>query len=395
MRIFTRYIFFEVLKLFLIALFAITMLLMLGFLVERAVVEGVGVVAILKLIPFLLPMSLQYALPATLLFAACNVYGRMSADNEIVAIKGLGITPFRVMVPTLTLAFVLSPFAVWLMDIAASWGLPGMNRVVVHSLEEIVYGVLKTHHAYSGQGGLSIYVKDVQDRWLIKPVITVYSQDGRKPEVISAEKAKLALDPDNEQLLIELSDYQIEDGKLQLIRSASDNYVLPLSRATRKGRTSDAPTQYSMSQMSGEIRTERSSLRSKEDALASRYAMSIALGRLDYFTDAKTEECHLARNASQRRLTRLGIEPWRRWASGFSCFFFVWLGIPMAIHMRNADYMMTFGICFLPILLIYFPFFILGLERAKAGEWPAYSVWLGNFFLMVVGGYMMRVVYRS
>jgi lipopolysaccharide export system permease protein len=395
MRIFTRYIFFEVLKLFLIALFAITMLLMLGFLVERAVVEGVGAVAILKLIPFLLPMSLQYALPATLLFAACNVYGRMSADNEIVAIKSIGITPFRVMVPTLLMALVLSPFAVWLMDIAASWGLPGMNRVVIHSLEEIVYGVLKTHHAYSGQGGLSIYVKDVEDRWLIKPVITIYSQEGRKPEVISAEKAKLALDPDNEQLLIEFYDYQIEDAKFTMIREKMDKYVLPLSRATRKGRTSDAPTQYSLRQMNGVIRSERNVLRTKEDALAARYATSLSLGRLDYLADPKTEDDRRARDASHNRLIRLGIEPWRRWASGFSCFFFVWLGIPMAIHMRNADYMMTFGICFLPILLIYFPFFILGLERAKAGEWPAYSVWLGNFFLLLIGSYMMRKVYRS
>ena len=395
MRLFTRYIFLEVLKLFLIALFAITMLLMIVFLVERAVVEGVGVLAIVKLIPYLLPMSLQYALPATLLFAACNVYGRMAADNEVVAIKSLGITPYRVMVPTLLLALFLSPFAVWLMDIAASWGLPGMNRVVVHSLEEIVYGVLRTHHAYSGQGGLSIYVKDVEDRWLINPVITVYSQEGRKPEVISAERAKLALDPDNEQLLIELSNYQIEDGKLEMRRNASDNYVLPLSRATRKGRITDSPTQYSLRQMNGEIRTERTSLRNKEDALSARYATAISLGRFDYLTDQKSEDILNARNASQIRLTRLVIEPWRRWALGFSCFFFVWFGVPLAIHMKNADYMMTFGACFLPILILYFPLFGLGLDRAKAGDWPVYSVWIGNLCLLVCGAFMMRKVYRS
>lgn len=394
-RRFHRYILTEVIKLFVLALTAITMLLMLGMLVERAIVENVGMLAILKLIPFLLPTSLQYALPATFLFATCSVYGRMAADNEIVAIKSIGVSPFRVMTPTLILALTLSPFAVWLMDIAASWGMPGMNRVVVHSLEEIVYGVLRAHHAYSGQGGFSIWVKDVEDRWLIEPVITVYSQSGGAPQIISAEKAQLSLDADNERLLIRLNDYQIEMGKRQMKRGDSDEYVLPLSRAARKGNSSDAPTQYSLRQMTGEIRNADLKLRSKEDSLAARYSAGLCLGRFDYFTDQRAEEERAARDSNRMRLRRLYIEPWRRWALGFSCFFFVWLGIPLSIHLRNADYWVTFGICFLPILTIYFPLFGLGLDRAKAGAWPAYSVWLGNAFLLIVGGYMMRKVYRS
>ncbi len=71
------------------------------------------------------------------------------------------------------------------------------------------------------------------------------------------------------------------------------------------------------------------------------------------------------------------------------------MGLPLAIYMRNADYSMTFGVCFLPILLVYFPLFGLGLDQAKSGEWPAYSVWIGNLVLFAIGSYMIRVVYRS
>ena len=79
---------------------------------------------------------------------------------------------------------------------------------------------------------------------------------------------------------------------------------------------------------------------------------------------------------------------------GFSCFFFVWLGIPLAINMRSADYWTSFGACFLPILLIYYPLFALGLDRAKNGMWPAYSVWLGNLVLFAFGLWLLRKVYR-
>ncbi len=50
---------------------------------------------------------------------------------------------------------------------------------------------------------------------------------------------------------------------------------------------------------------------------------------------------------SESRMSRLKTEPWRRWAEGFSCFFFVLVGAPLAILARTADYWTTFGLCFL------------------------------------------------
>jgi lipopolysaccharide export system permease protein len=80
---------------------------------------------------------------------------------------------------------------------------------------------------------------------------------------------------------------------------------------------------------------------------------------------------------------------------GFSCFFFVWMGVPMAILIRSADYAWTFGLCFVPILLIYYPLFGLALDRAKDGEWPAMSLWLGNLVLFLLGTWLLRrVVWR-
>ncbi len=218
MRLFTRYILSEVLRLFLVALIAVTSLLVIGLVVERAVAENMSPVAILKLIPYILPFSLQYALPTTLLFAVCVVYGRMSADNEVIAVKSAGVNPIAIIKPILLLGFILSPVAVWLTDIAASWGTPGMHRVVMHSIEEIVYSALRSQKIYVAPSKLSIYVKDVEGKWLISPVITIYDQGGGDPKVISAEKARISLNPEpgHESLVVDLVDYQGEMGKTQI-----------------------------------------------------------------------------------------------------------------------------------------------------------------------------------
>ena len=99
-------------------------------------------------------------------------------------------------------------------------------------------------------------------------------------------------------------------------------------------------------------------------------------------------------NQQVLRMHRLETEPYRRWASGFSCLAFVIVGIPLAIRLRTSDVTTTFGICFLPILLVYYPLFALGLDRAKNGELPAYCVWLGNFVCFAAGTWLLRRVAR-
>ena len=65
-----------------------TAMLLIG-LAQRALLEGMGPVPVLRLIPFVLPDALRFAIPGTILFAACSLYGRMAADNEILAIKAI------------------------------------------------------------------------------------------------------------------------------------------------------------------------------------------------------------------------------------------------------------------------------------------------------------------
>jgi len=74
--------------------------------------------------------------------------------------------------------------------------------------------------------------------------------------------------------------------------------------------------------------------------------------------------------------------------------FFVLVGAPLAIRLRNADVWSSFGVCFLPILCVYYPLMMGGVERAKSGALPPYSVWLGNVILSVAGCWLLRKVIR-
>ena len=144
MRRLTRYILIEVVGTFLIALLAMTTVLMLAIVAQEAIRQGLGPEPIARLIPYLLPEALRFAIPGTMLYSVCMVYGRMSAGGEVTALRSLGISPWEVVKPTLILAFVTSLAGVWLNDVAVSWGRQGAHRVVLHSVEQIAYGMLRT-----------------------------------------------------------------------------------------------------------------------------------------------------------------------------------------------------------------------------------------------------------
>src|SRR5437879_11888333 len=84
-------IFWELVRVFFLALVALTGMLVMGGVVAEATQHGLGPVQLLMAIPLLIPSTLPYTLPATTLFATCVVYGRLGHDNEILGIKASGM----------------------------------------------------------------------------------------------------------------------------------------------------------------------------------------------------------------------------------------------------------------------------------------------------------------
>jgi lipopolysaccharide export system permease protein len=395
---FNRYILWDVLKLFSTTALAMTLVISLGLVGQQLIMEGIGWLAILKLLPFICLIALQFSLPATLLFSVCCVFGRISADNEIVALKSAGISPFRVIRPMAVLGFLVSVPAVWINDMAVSWGRPGMEKVILRSVEEVLYNRLRVRRSYETDKGFTIHVQDVQNRWLIQPTIFLFNESTGKPMTINAEKAQISIDPDNDRLVIELVNSYGEINHDQATRfrlPTSEKISMPLTQASKNGGQSVKPSQFTISDIPQEIATQTSANERRMESMAVQVAVGLGLGRYSQLNDRKIQSLQDMVNGNQKLLVRLKLEPARRWALGFSCFFFVWMGVPMAILIRSADYAWTFGLCFVPILLIYYPLFGLALDRAKDGEWPAMSLWLGNLVLFLLGTWLLRrVVWR-
>ena len=113
-KIIHRYIFKEIASSFIIILFILTFVLLMGKILQvmdLVINKGISVFAIAKLILFLLPSLMLFTIPIALLIAILIAMGRLSADNEITALKTSGISLMQIYYPVAVaslIAFIIT-----------------------------------------------------------------------------------------------------------------------------------------------------------------------------------------------------------------------------------------------------------------------------------------------
>ena len=396
MRTITRYILAELISWFAVWLVVLTVVLVVMGLLTEAIRMNLGLMPTLRLIPYILPTSLSFSVPGTILFTCCQVYGRMSAENEVVASKALGISPVVLLMPAFGLALVLSIVGVWLNDLAFTWGHAGVQRVVLHSVEEIAYNMLRSQKAYSNQR-FSIIVKEVRGRILIRPIMNFQSGGDAPMWTVTAATAELQSNLERNTLLLIMDDCEIDVAGARSVLPGRTVQEIPLALASASKRTQTegiVPAHMPLSAIGDETERQIVVIRELEQAAAAESALALVTGQFADLNDGvwalRRQELGLARI----RLNKLRTEPFRRWAAGFSALCFVLVGAPFAIQMRKSDLMSTFGYIFVPILIVYYPFFHYGFDQAKAGALPPYSVWAANLIMVAIGMWMLRRVVR-
>ncbi|MBI3001168.1 MAG: LPS export ABC transporter permease LptF [Deltaproteobacteria bacterium] len=141
-RTLERYILSEILPPFLIGLLAFTVILLTARilrLVELVVTRGLPLLRIMKLLGLILPTFLELTLPMALLLGIFLGLTRLSNDQEILALKASGISPFYLLRPVGLLALLVSLITF----LTAAWLRPHALLAVKKEL----YDIAKTHIA--------------------------------------------------------------------------------------------------------------------------------------------------------------------------------------------------------------------------------------------------------
>jgi lipopolysaccharide export system permease protein len=392
MRILTRYVVFDLLKVFFLILSGLTLTIFVGLVGKEAVDKGLGLWPLLRMTPYLIPQAMQFAVPGTMLLATTYVYGKLSSYNELIALKSLGISPMSLIWPTLAVAVLVSFGGVYVNNLAVSWGTQGVQRIFIESLEEAVYGHLQVHRNFTS-GRLSIVVRGVEGRVLRQPTLVVDASGDRPALTIRAKEAEIWSDSVERKLFVRFRDYEVT-GPFTVTDPGTYEQVVSLDELTGMSPETRSPSTYALGEIGGAVAAGEERLEQIEQSMTAQAGFALLTGRFGSLSTPAWKVHKHEMDAARQRLQRLHLEPWRRWANGFSCLGFVMVGVPVAIWARYSEFLATFFICFLPILICYYPMLIVSVSQAKGGEIPPATVWVGNIVLAIAGTLLIRHVNR-
>src|SRR5437867_2551678 len=163
----SRYIFWDLLRIFLLASGALAGIMSFGGLLRPLTQQGLDATQVGQLLTYFTPAMTAYSFPIAALFATTMVYGRLSADNELTACRAAGISLLAVAVP----AFVLGSLVVLTSFLFLSFVVPAFTlkaeKVIYSNIAKVIASRIDRAHQMSFSG--STYVVFAQDAYLPPP----------------------------------------------------------------------------------------------------------------------------------------------------------------------------------------------------------------------------------
>jgi lipopolysaccharide export system permease protein len=388
-NILQRYVWWELLKVFVMSLIAITSIFVMAGVVQEASQLGLGPEHILKIIPLIIPGTLPYTVPATTLFSVSVVYGRLSHDNEITAIKAAGIPLRTVLWP----GFILSGCLCAGMYILFQDFIPSthhkLRSIFWTEFEDILYARLKRELLFNeSRVPFAIWVKEVQGRVLIQPTFKKRDATGNYELVAQAAEAELHFNMDEGMVNVVMLHGEVwrEADQSSASFDQTQEFLVPL------------PNLGENKQIKPRARTREQLAQRREEAKGEWVQFQQELRTTSPGQPGSVDQIKVLQfkiEGVERELRELDIEEAMRPALAFGCFFFALIGAPVAIWFHRSDYLSNFVICFLPIVIIYYPLQLMAINLGKKGTLdPRISMWISNAVLGIIGLLLLRTLSR-
>lgn len=352
------YIFKEITVPFFLGFIVFTFVLLMGRfmnLADMVIAKGVPVADVARLLIYMLPSFSFITIPMALLLAMLLAFGRLSADNEITALKSGGISLYGVLPPVILFAFLAYTVTTIITVYALPWGNTAFKTLLYDVINVRVNISLKDRVFNDDFPGLVIYVaRHDEASHQISGVLIYDERDPEEPSTIFARSGMIMTDPDRKTLRLRLL-----DGGVHRLKGKSNYQLMEFDRYDLSVNFQQT---YKIVPTANELDMTFKELR---------YAM-----KLTGFDPKIIRDLHL--------------EFHRRLAFPFACFVFALIGVPLGLQNRRSGKSSGFSLCLLVLLIYYITLSIGKTLGQKAILHPALAMWLPNLLFITLGIYLFR-----
>jgi lipopolysaccharide export system permease protein len=279
------------------------------------------------------------------------VFGRLSAENELIALRSSGVSVPRVAVPVFVLAIASVCVCLWINVYVAPAAQTKMQQAFYNIATSNPLSLFSSDKVIDEFPGRKIYVGRNEGAQLYNLLVCEFNDDLKPTRVLHAQRGALVTDLANKQVLMRLYDAQYEQHDEKAPEDLSK-----ISQATMKETVFPIPLQ---------------ELYEKNKKRRGPSAMTI-------------QEL-LKKDAPGVSKTALRTELSKRFSSGLASLAFGLFAVPLAItaHRRETSigFMFSLGIAF----VYFFLMILVDTIRDKPALHPELLIWSPNVLFIGLG----------
>ncbi|MCF6248651.1 MAG: LPS export ABC transporter permease LptF [Desulfobacula sp.] len=190
LNIINRYIFKELLGPFTISLFFLTFVFLMTRIPEitnMVVNYNADISTVGLMIVYTLPRFLEFTIPMSVMISILLIFMRMSGENEIVALKGAGVSLYKLLPPVLTFCFMGVVLCMWVTVFGVSWGKLSIKKKSVEIARSSIDAALQERQFNLALEDIMIYVSHVDMKTRV--LKDIFIEDRRTKGVVSISLA--------------------------------------------------------------------------------------------------------------------------------------------------------------------------------------------------------------
>lgn len=353
MKILRNYFLKEFISPLFLALGVLTFVMLLGNLVKLAdliINKGVAIYSVGKLFLFMILYLLTYTLPIAVLAAVLLSLGRLSSDNEIIAIKASGVNLFSLILPLLIVGIILSLVLVIFNDRVIPYAHYASRKTLVEVGIKNPTAALEPGVFINSFQDYILFIYRIEENKLANVRIYQPQPEGKTARTIVAKKGEFIAIPEKNIVKLKLidgtSDEPDPENPANFYKLNFKTYFMTLNLAQGQDKIEKKPKDMTIRELNYEI----------------------------------------------EKLKKEGINPTplvteinTKLALAFSSFVFILLGAPLAILSRRREKSINFGITFLIVGLYYLLF--IGLQGLSLQGYanPELAIWIPNIVFGITG----------
>jgi len=323
--------------------------------------QGIPITTFLQFTCYILPIVLTFTVPWAVMVAVMLVFGRMSADNEITAMRACGVSIMQIVSPILILTFLLTMLCLYL-QVEVGPPLLGKSRDLLGiAAVEQPQAIFEPGKQIAYQNTI-IYIDDKEGANRLKGIdLYVLSGSDSYSQNVSAAYGDFEVDRDKKLLKITMHDCMIDNKKAESAENVGRFFSREFVFTFDYGKINNAeriwvkPKYMKLTDLMGRIRMTK---------------------------------------ALNHDTTDLEVELNQRIAFALAPIAFLLLGLPLAIRTNRRE--TSVGLFLSVILAGIFFLSIILCESLTKFKWlyPQYLLWLPNIIFQALGAVMTHKISR-